>query len=104
MDNCKASRGYSARAGEQVKLRVKASKYATTRHIQIFADNGDADLYVKAGSEATITDWDDSPYWQGSSEWIVERINPPLQNDEWYFILIDAAEAFHNLDIYACFV
>ena len=102
IDNCIRIRNLSAKQGEQLEFVISAPSSASYQNVQIFSNNGDADLYISKGSRPTLTNFHWAPFWEGSDEWVT---GPFLksENDQDFFILINAAQSFDHLDMYACY-
>lgn len=63
-----AETGLSASTGGEVAYTMVVPAGATDLNFVISGGSGDADLYVKFGSEATTNNWDCRPYRSGNSE------------------------------------
>ena len=51
--------------GGKLYFKVRAPRRANRLNVQIYGDNGDADLYIKVGTAPDLFDFDYSPFWHG---------------------------------------
>lgn len=68
LTNGVAETGLSASTGGEIAYTMEVPAGATDLSFVISGGTGDADLYVKFGSEATTSNWDCRPYRSGNSE------------------------------------
>ena len=87
--------GLGASTGGWVYRSVTVPAGATSLVAQITGSNGDADLYVRAGSQPTTTSYDCRPYLNGSNETCT--ISSPSAGT-WH-IGIRAYSTFSNVDL-----
>lgn len=68
---------------QQKNYRINVAAGATQLNVQI-TGSGDADIYVKRGSQASFSAWDCRPYENGSSE---QCSFPSPQAGDWYVMV-----------------
>ncbi|MEW5251390.1 S8 family peptidase [Microbulbifer discodermiae] len=68
LENGVARTGLSASTGEVLRFTMEVPAGASNLSFQIAGSNGDADLYVRFGSEPDLTNHDCRPYLSGSNE------------------------------------
>lgn len=85
----------SAAQHDWVRHTVTVGEGATELHVQIQGGTGDADLYVRAGSEPTTGDYDCRPYRSGNVEECIIA-NPTAGT---YHIGLRAYSAFSGVDL-----
>ncbi|MGH9801454.1 MAG: PPC domain-containing protein, partial [Blastocatellia bacterium] len=82
-------------ADEQKSYRINLPSGATKLTVQL-TGSGDADLYVKYGSQATLSNYDCRPYLGSSNEQCVH--NNPLAGD-WYMMVNGYSSASYTLTV-----
>jgi len=100
LTNCVPVSGLSGSAGSEQQFRIEVPSGCSELTITITGGTGDADLYVKMGSQPTATSYDYRPYLVGSEEWVTV---PYPSAGSWY-IMIRAHQTYSGLTLQACFV
>lgn len=85
----------SGAQGSVANFRFSVGLGVSSVSFQIAGDNGDADLYVKYGQQASISVWDQRPYLNRSNETVT--INTPRAGD--YYLMIHAFKEYTGLTI-----
>lgn len=91
--------GLSAGAGEELLYSLDVPSGATDLSFIMNGGTGDADLYVKFGSEPTASDWDCRPYLFGNNESCA--IDPALQGT--YYVKLIAYTDFADVNLTGSF-
>jgi serine protease len=89
----------SAATGSSLDFEISPPSNGSNLRIEISDGDGDADLYVKAGSVATESDHDCGPYLAGNSEQCVFTSPQAIT----YHIKVKAYQAFSGLTLLAAF-
>jgi tetratricopeptide (TPR) repeat protein len=76
----------SGSSGSQTFYKVAIPAGHSSLQISISGGTGDCDLYVKFGSQPTLSSWDYRPYLNGNNETV--NISNPTAGD-WYIMLQD---------------
>ena len=99
LQNNQAESGLNGDAGEEIHFYIDVP--ADTAHLQVemFGGTGDADLYVRYGSEPTQNQWDCRPYIAGNDE-DCSFENPP--QGRWY-VMVRGYRTFNNANLVATY-
>ncbi|WP_269434596.1 S8 family serine peptidase [Aliidiomarina indica] len=89
----------SAATGDWNRFFMEVPAGMTQLEVRISGGTGDADLYVRFGSQPTLNDWDCRPYQWGNDE-ICTFQNPAAGN--WYFG-VHAYEAYSGVRLEATY-
>jgi len=95
LENGVAATGLSASTGAQVAYTMEVPAGATNLSFVTSGGTGDADLYVKFGSEATTTSYDCRPYNSGNAE-TCDIANVQVGT---YHIMLNAYSTFANVTL-----
>ena len=63
---------------------------------------GDADMFIRRGSQATTVSWSYRPYIIGNNESVTLN-NPTSSGGEWYYVMIDGYHAYNGVTLRADF-
>ncbi len=85
--------------GSERVFRIEVPADQTSLQIKIFGGTGDADLYVKYGSEPTIMDYDYRPFLSGNDETV--SVNNPAAGT-WY-VMIHGSSAYSGVTLVASY-
>ncbi|TRW48051.1 S8 family serine peptidase [Aliidiomarina halalkaliphila] len=89
----------SAATGDWNRFYMEVPAGMTQLEVRISGGTGDADLYVRFGSQPTLNDWDCRPYRWGNDE-VCTFQNPSAGN--WYFG-VHAYEAYSGVRLEATY-
>lgn len=87
--------GLSASSGDQLNYVYTVPSNTSSVKIKIAGSSGDADLYVKNGSEATSSNWDCRPYRSGSNETCTMSVS----GGDKLYVMIDAYSSFSGVTL-----
>lgn len=85
----------SANSGETLKYFIDLPAGATNMELVMSGGSGDADLYLRQGSEPTSSEYDCAPYLSGNNEQC--SVAQPMSGR--YYINIQAYEAFSGVSL-----
>jgi uncharacterized membrane protein len=91
--------GISGTASGEKHFRITVPSGQAKLEIVMSGGTGDADLYVRKGSQATTTEWDYRPYLIGNNESVT--INAPTAAT--YYIMIRGYSAFDGVTLRATY-
>ncbi|MEJ2406614.1 MAG: endonuclease [Candidatus Thiodiazotropha sp.] len=91
--------GLTQAAGEETQYHIPVPEGATDLSVKISGGTGDADLYVRSGSEATTSNYDCRPYLTGNQEQCDFAI--PVAGD--YYILLRAYAGYSGVSLSAVY-
>ncbi|KJZ14291.1 hemagglutinin [Marinomonas sp. S3726] len=97
LEDGKAISGLSASTGSQLNYvyTVPANTSSATIAISGSYFNGDADLYVNNGSEATTSNWDCRPYKSGNNE----SCTMSVSSGDKLYVMINAYSSFSDVTL-----
>jgi len=95
LTNGVAKTGLSGSTGTQANFTLAVPAGATNLTFDISGGSGDADLYVKFGSEPTTSSYDCRPYRNGNSE------SCPISNAQagTYYVMLRAYSSYSNVSL-----
>jgi bacillolysin len=99
LTNGVALTGQSASTGTMKNYKITVPASQTSLAIVMSGGTGDGDLYVKRGSQPTLTSYDYRPYLTGNNETV--NVTNPVAGD-WY-ISINAYSTFSGVSIKATY-
>ncbi len=91
--------GLSGAVGSETFYKIVVPAGQDVLDIQMAGGSGDADLYVKKGSQPTATSWDYRPFLIGNNETV--HIEPPAAAT-WY-VMIKAYQAYTGVSLVATY-
>lgn len=97
--NGQARTGLSGESGSWKTYSIDVPAGATNLRVESVGGTGDADLYVKAGSEPTKSSWDCRPYRTGSTETCTFASPTPGK----YYVSLSGYSAFSNVSLKASY-
>jgi vibriolysin len=97
LTNGVALTGQSASTGSWKHYKIAVPASQTSLAIVMSGGTGDGDLYVKRGSQPTLTSYDYRPYLNGNNETV--NVTNPVSGD--WFISIYAYSTFSGVSIKA---
>ena len=95
LGNGQAKIGLSANAGETLKYVFDLAEGVSDVSVTMSGGTGDADLYVRQGSEPSSTEYDCAPYLSGNNEQC-SVVNPVVGR---YYVNIEAYQSFSGVSL-----
>jgi len=99
LDNGTPVTSLSGSSGSQVLFELSVPAGASNLSFNISGGSGDADIYVKFGSQASTSNWDCRPYRSGNNE----TCNISSAQTGTYSVMIDAYSAYSGVDLVGSF-
>ena len=99
LDNGTPVTGLSGSSGSQVLYELAVPAGSSNLSFNISGGSGDADIYVKFGSQASTSNWDCRPYRAGNNE----TCNISSAQTGTYSVMIDAYSTYSGVDLVGSF-
>lgn len=91
----------NAAEGAQLKYKFWVPTTKTQVLIKISGGSGDADMFIRRGSQPTFITWDFRPFLVGNNEQVTINNPTPSTSGTWYYIMVHAFEAISNVTLLA---
>ena len=92
--------GLAGATDTQAFYKIEVPSGQASLEIAMSGGTGDADMYVRRGSQPTLSEWDYRPYLMGNNE-TVTVANPAAGT---WFIMINAYVAYANVSLVASYI
>lgn len=99
LTNGVAISGLSGSQGSQTHYYIDVPANASNLSVQISGGSGDADLYLKAGSQASKTSYDCRPYKSGNSE----SCSVASPKTTRYYVMLDGYSSYSGVTLVASY-
>ena len=99
LENCVPLTDLAGEAGSETLYAIEVPADQASLRIEMSGGIGDADLYIKKGSEPSIKSYDYRPFKFGNDE-VVEVQNPAATT--WY-IMVQGYKAYSGVTLEACY-